>query len=161
MTNRPSLERSTEALNWLPECCEPSLANMSFLLTCIPKAKVAAVQSTRRPADGQLGISSNRYSPLLQEYSMLFCCEQAFPSAVDAFERVFRHRLSTDTLEKISQRMGAAADEFLHKRVAPPMSEEGGQDGCAARIFTALPVSNSISTCRVPASPGSPQATDA
>ena len=41
---------------------------------------------------------------------MLFCCEQAFHSAVDAFERVFRHRLSTDTLEKISQRMGAAAD---------------------------------------------------
>jgi hypothetical protein len=38
---------------------------------------------------------------------------------------VFRHRLSTDTLEKISQRMGAAADEFLHKRAAPLTSEEG------------------------------------
>jgi hypothetical protein len=79
----------------------------------------------RRPVDEQLGISGDRYSPLLQEYSMLFCCEQAFHSAVDAFERVFRHRLSTDTLEKISQRMGAAADEFLHKRAAPPTSEEG------------------------------------
>ena len=79
----------------------------------------------RRPVDERLGISGDRYSPLLQEYSMLFCCEQAFHSAVDAFERVFRHRLSTDTLEKISQRMGAAADEFLHKRAAPPTSEEG------------------------------------
>ena len=41
---------------------------------------------------------------------MLFCCEQAFHGAVDAFERVFRHRLSADTLEKISQWMGA--DQF-------------------------------------------------
>lgn len=79
----------------------------------------------RRPIDEQLGISPDRYSPLLQEYTMLFCCEQAFHGAVDAFERVFRHRLSADTLEKISQRMGAAADEFLQKRAAPPKSEEG------------------------------------
>ncbi|MGV2338885.1 MAG UNVERIFIED_CONTAM: hypothetical protein LVR18_34340 [Planctomycetaceae bacterium] len=56
---------------------------------------------------------------------MLFCCEQAFHGAVNAFERVFRHRLSTDALEKISQRIGAAADEFLHKQAAPPTSEEG------------------------------------
>lgn len=79
----------------------------------------------RRPVDEQLGISPDRYSPLLQEYTMLFCCEQAFHGAVDAFERVFRHRLSADTLEKISQRMGAAADEFLQNREAPPKSEEG------------------------------------
>jgi hypothetical protein len=79
----------------------------------------------RRPVDEQLGISPDRYSPLLQEYSMLFCCEQAFHGAVEAFQRVFRHRLSTDTLEKTSQRMGAAADEFLLERAAPPKSEEG------------------------------------
>lgn len=79
----------------------------------------------RRPVDEQLGISPDRYSPLLQEYTMLFCCEQAFHGAVDAFERVFRHRLSVDTLETISQKMGAAADAFLQERAAPPRSEEG------------------------------------
>jgi hypothetical protein len=79
----------------------------------------------RKPVDQQLAISSERYSPLLQEYTMLFCCEQAFHGAVDAFEQVFRHRLSADTLEKISQRMGAAADAFLQERAAPPKSEEG------------------------------------
>ena len=79
----------------------------------------------RRPVDERLGISDDRYSPLLQEYTMLFCCEQAFHGAVDAFERLFRHRLSADTLEKISQRMGVAADEFLQTRAAPPKSEEG------------------------------------
>lgn len=79
----------------------------------------------RRPVDERLGIKDERYSPLLQEYTMLFCCEQAFHGAVDAFERVFRHRLSVDTLEKISQRMGAAADKFLQNQAAPPPSEEG------------------------------------
>ena len=56
---------------------------------------------------------------------ILFCCEQAFHGAVDAFERVFRHCLSADTLEKISQRMGTAADEFLQNRAGPPKSGEG------------------------------------
>lgn len=79
----------------------------------------------RRPVDEQVGISPDRYSPLLQEYGMLFCCEQAFHGAVDAFNRVFRHRLSVDTLEKISQKMGAAADAYMLERAAPPRSDEG------------------------------------
>ena len=41
----------------------------------------------RRPVDERLGISPDRYSPLLQEYSMLFCCEQAFHGAVEAFQQ--------------------------------------------------------------------------
>ena len=53
-----------------------------------------------RPVDERLGISPDRYSPLLQEYSLLFCCEQAFHGAAEAFETVFRRRLSADTLEK-------------------------------------------------------------
>jgi hypothetical protein len=36
-----------------------------------------------------------------------------------------------------------------------------GNNGCAARIFSALPVSTVISARRVRRSPGSPQATDA
>ncbi len=39
----------------------------------------------RRPVDERLGISGDRYSPVLQEYSMLFYCEQAFHGAVDSF----------------------------------------------------------------------------
>jgi len=67
----------------------------------------------RRPLDKRLGISPDRYSLLLlQEYSMLFCCEQAFHGAVDAYERVVRHRLSADTLERLSQRMGLLRTSF-------------------------------------------------
>jgi hypothetical protein len=79
----------------------------------------------RRPVDERLGISPDRYSPLLQEYSMLFCCEQAFHGAVEAFETVFRQRLSADTLEKVSRRMGAAANQFLRNQAAPEKTEEG------------------------------------
>lgn len=79
----------------------------------------------RRPVDERLGISPDRYSPLLQEYSMLFCCEQSFHGAVRAFEKVFRQRLSVDTLEKCSQKMGSAAEEFLEQLKAPAKKEEG------------------------------------
>ena len=40
-------------------------------------------------------------------------------------------------------------------------SLEAGNNGCAARIFIALPVSTVISAHRVRSFPGSPQATDA
>jgi hypothetical protein len=44
-------------------------------------------------------------------------------AADDAFESVFRLRLSADTLEKNGKRMGAAADEFLQNRPARTKSK--------------------------------------
>ena len=37
-------ERSTEVRTWLPDVCERFLVSISFLLTCIAKAKIAAVR---------------------------------------------------------------------------------------------------------------------
>jgi hypothetical protein len=78
-----------------------------------------------RPVDARLGITPDRFSPLLQEFTMLFGIEEAFAPTADAFERIFRQRLSVDTLEQVSQRMGAAAGEFLDNLQAPPAEEEG------------------------------------
>jgi hypothetical protein len=78
-----------------------------------------------RPVDERLGIDADRYSPLLQEFTMLFSIEQAFDAAADAFEAIFRQRLSVDTLEKVSRRMGAEAGEFLDRLDVPPAEEEG------------------------------------
>jgi hypothetical protein len=78
-----------------------------------------------RPVDQRLGLSTDRYSPLLQEFSMLFCCEQSFHGSVAAFTQVFGQILSVDTLEKISRRMGAEGEGFLQTVEAPPTSEEG------------------------------------
>ena len=78
-----------------------------------------------RPVDQRLGLSTDRYSPLLQEFSMLFCCEQSFHGSVAAFAQVFGQRLSVDTLEKTSRRMAAEGEIFLQTLEAPPSSEEG------------------------------------
>jgi hypothetical protein len=78
-----------------------------------------------RPVDEQLEIGLDRWSPLLQEFTMLFGVEQAFDTAAESFEAIFRQKLSVDTLEKVSQRMGARAGEFLDSLEPPPADEEG------------------------------------
>jgi hypothetical protein len=78
-----------------------------------------------RPVDQRLGLSTDRYSPLLQEFSMLFCCEQSFHGSVAAFAQVFGQTLSVDTLEKTSRRMAAEGESFLQTLQAPASSEEG------------------------------------
>lgn len=79
----------------------------------------------RRPVDEQMGIEPQRWSPLLQEFTMLLGIEQAFDPAADAFELIFRQRLSVDTLERVSRRMGERAGEFLDNLEPPPADEEG------------------------------------
>jgi hypothetical protein len=78
-----------------------------------------------RPIDDVLGVGPEQYSPLLQEFSMMFCVEQAFRPAAEAFEAIFRQPLSVDTLERISRTMGAVANEFMDSLTAPPAEEEG------------------------------------
>ena len=78
-----------------------------------------------RPVDQRLGIGPERYSPLLQEFSMMFCTEQAFHTACDTFETIFRQRLSVDTLERISRTMGRQACEFIDSLPSPDIDEEG------------------------------------
>lgn len=78
-----------------------------------------------RPVDERLGIAPDRFSPLLQEFTMLLAVEQSFEPAADAFEAIFRQRLSVDTLERVSRRMGWQAGEFLDALEVPPADEEG------------------------------------
>jgi hypothetical protein len=87
----------------------------------------ADVKSTivLRPIDERLGLTCDRYSPLLQEFSLLFCCEQAFHGSVEAFFQVFGQKLSVDTLEKVSRRVADRAETFVQNREAPPPAEEG------------------------------------
>ena len=78
-----------------------------------------------RPVNDRLGLTTDRYSPLLQEFSLLFCCEQAFHGSADACSQVFGHQLSVDTLQKVSRRLVERADQFLQTLEAPPPVEEG------------------------------------
>lgn len=95
---------------------------MQFVYRAGSDAKSAIVW---RPVEQRLGLSVDRYSPLLQEFSMLFCCEQSFHGSAAAFAQVFGQKLSVDTLEKTSRRMAAEGESFLQTLEAPPPSEEG------------------------------------
>jgi hypothetical protein len=78
-----------------------------------------------RPVDARLSLAAGRWSPLLEEFTQLFCLEGAYAPAAEAFARIFRQQLSVDTLEEVNQRMGAEAAEFLDGLDAPPVTEEG------------------------------------
>lgn len=78
-----------------------------------------------RPLDARMSLGPGHWSALLDEFSQLFCIEQAFEPAAAAFETIFRQRLSVDTLEQVNLRMGAQAAEFLQRLEPPPPEEEG------------------------------------
>ena len=78
-----------------------------------------------RPVDEQLGLTMQKYSPLLQEFSMMFCTEEAFLPGAEAFETIFRQKLSVDTLERVSRMMGDEAADFLESLPTPAREEEG------------------------------------
>ncbi|MCA9066832.1 MAG: hypothetical protein KDA96_27385 [Planctomycetaceae bacterium] len=78
-----------------------------------------------RPVDSKLGIDAEQYSPLVQEFTMAFCCEQAFHVAAETFETIFNQKLSVDTLERTSRVLGKQAAKFMDSLVDPPVEEEG------------------------------------
>lgn len=78
-----------------------------------------------RPIDARMSLSPGRWSHLLEEFTQLFSIDEAYAPAAEAFERIFRQRLSVDTLEEVNCRMGQEAAEFLDRLGAPPAAEEG------------------------------------
>ena len=78
-----------------------------------------------RLVDDRLGMAPDRYSPLLQEFFMMFCTELAFRPGAEAFDTIFGQQLSVDTLEHLSRTMGAEAGEFMETLPAPAADEEG------------------------------------
>lgn len=78
-----------------------------------------------RPVDEKLGIGPEQYSPLVQEFAMTFCCEQAFHVAAETFEMIFGQKLSVDTLQRTSRVLGRQAGDFLDSLADPPAADEG------------------------------------
>lgn len=78
-----------------------------------------------RPIDARLNLPAGKASPLLEEFSQLFCVEKAFGVGARQFEVVFGQKLSVDVLEDINRRMGDQAECFLSALPQPPAKEEG------------------------------------
>lgn len=78
-----------------------------------------------RPIDARLNLPAGKASPLLEEFSQLFCVEKAFGVGARQFEVVFGQELSVDVLEDINRRMGGQAECFLETLPKPPARQEG------------------------------------
>jgi hypothetical protein len=78
-----------------------------------------------RPISARMQLPENQWSFLLQEFSQMFCVEQAFQQAANNLTAVFKASFSADTLEQTNQRMGAEADVFLDQLPIPAAEDEG------------------------------------
>lgn len=78
-----------------------------------------------RPIDARMSLPKARWSYLLQEFSQLFCVDQAFGLAAQNMATVFGGKFSVDTLESVNARMGQDAARFLSDLPTPPVKEEG------------------------------------
>ncbi len=78
-----------------------------------------------RPLDARLNLPEGKASPLLEEFSQLFCVEKAFGVGARQFEVVFGQQLSVDVLEDINRRLGEQAERYLETLPQPPAQEEG------------------------------------
>lgn len=78
-----------------------------------------------RPIDARMSLPEGRWSYLLQEFSQLFCVDQAFGLAAENMATVFGGTFSVDTLESVNAQMGQDAERFLSALPTPPAKEEG------------------------------------
>jgi hypothetical protein len=78
-----------------------------------------------RPIDARMALPQMRWSYLLQEYSQLFCVDQAFGLAAENLGTVFGGSFSVDTLESVNGHMGRDAERFLGDLPTPAAKEEG------------------------------------
>ena len=115
-----TLRRSSEAVKRPLRTVFGEHLFAQFVYAAGPKRKIEL-----RPIDARLGLSDEKYSYLLREFSQYFCIEQAFGQASQGFEKLFGQRLPVDSLEQINRRMGVAAEQYLDSLPVPPTEEEG------------------------------------
>lgn len=66
-----------------------------------------------RPISARMSLPTHPWSHLLQEFSQMFCVDQAFRQSAANLGEVLKDRFSVDTIEKINQQLGKSAGEFL------------------------------------------------
>lgn len=77
-----------------------------------------------RPISTRLQLPENRWSYLLEEFSQMFCVDQAYHQAASNLERLFGGKFSVETLERTNFRLGQSADGFLDSLPKPPPQTE-------------------------------------
>lgn len=78
-----------------------------------------------RPIDARIELPEGVASYFYEEFSQLFCVEEAFGAGKKQMEKLLGQKVSVDSLERTNRRLGEQADGFMNDLPAPPASEEG------------------------------------
>lgn len=92
----------------------------AFVYAVGPKQKILL-----RPIDARIELPEGVASYFYEEFSQLFCVDQAFGAGSRHLEKILGQKASVDSLERINRRLGEQADGFLNDLLGPPASEEG------------------------------------
>ncbi len=115
-----TLQRSAEPVNRPFQTVFGLFQIQAYVYARGPKRKIEL-----RPVDARMQLPPGYASYLFDEFSQCFCVEQAFDQSLDGIARVMRQALSKETLERINQRVGWQAEQYLDELAAPPVEEEG------------------------------------
>ena len=115
-----TLQRSAEPVNRPFQTVFGLFQIQAYVYARGPKRKIEL-----RPVDARMQLPPGYASYLFEEFSQCFCVEQAFDHSLDGIARVMRQTLSRETLERINQRVGWQAEEYLDELSAPAAEEEG------------------------------------
>jgi hypothetical protein len=77
-----------------------------------------------RPIDARIELPEGVASYYYEEFSQLFCLEQAFGRGAEHLEKVLGQNASVDSLQRINRRLGKQADLFLNN-LPTPSADEG------------------------------------
>lgn len=77
-----------------------------------------------RPVSARMSLPASRWSHLMQEFSQVFCVDQAYGEAASNLGLVLNDQFSVDTMETINQQLGRSAGEFLADLPEPDPGSE-------------------------------------
>lgn len=77
-----------------------------------------------RPLDARMSLPEGIASYMFEEFSQLFCVEEAFGQSHRSVQEVLRQQVCVDTLERINRRLGAQATEYLDQLPTPRADQE-------------------------------------
>lgn len=143
------LQRSAEPVNRPLQTVFGLFQVRAYVYARGPKKRIEL-----RPVDARMQLPPGYASYLFEEFSQCFCVEQAFDHSLDGISRVMRQTLSKETLERINQRVGWQAEQYLDELVAPAAEEEGELmiltgDGKGVRVGSGHGSRTSVQICKL------------
>lgn len=77
------------------------------------------------PIDARLSLHPSEFSPLFESYMTVLSVDKSFHATAKALQMLFRQKVAVHTLERLNQRLGVEAEDYLHELPQPDPKAEG------------------------------------